>query len=216
MIILADNVSARRGRLFSRPIILFVFVGFVMSSFCSGSARAEAADDRIYEATLKIIVEHEQPNALAISEQLIGRAAMTSPRVPRHDPYGQFKRALPGISGKLEQALIAGAAEEDKGNSINQINVSYPGVSFFGFVRYSTIKQLEKNAGNELLVVGFSKIAYDDSGRNALLYTESCLTGNHETCSGEGFWFEEAAAGWQVRKHAYLWAGSNRPFWDVK
>jgi hypothetical protein len=216
MMIVANGMPRKGRGAFFWTVTPTLAATFVIVCVFSRSARAETADDRIYQAALGMIVGHEQPKALAISAQPIGRTAMTSSRVPRHDPYDQFKRALPGMSGKLEQALIAGAAEGDEKNGINAINVSYPGVAFLGFMRYAAIKQFEKSAGNGVAVVGFSKIAYDDSRRNALLYTESCLIGHRDTCSGEGFWLEDAAPGWRVKRHAYLWAGSNQPFWNIQ
>lgn len=196
--------------------LLFLLWLVLLANIVSSSAFAETNDSKIYSIALKTIVEHEQPKMLAISNQKVGQIAMKSSRVPRHDPYGQFTRSLPGLKKNLEQALVDGTVGKKEEKKIDEFSFTFPGVSFSGFISYQEIAQAEKNSRNGLYVVGFSDVAYSNNGRDALLYAEICLISNGDTCSGEAFWLIRDSSDWQIKKHAYLWAGSDVPFWSMK
>lgn len=179
------------------------------------SASAETIDGDIYQRALKLVIEHEKPASFAIFDRQISPAAMATSRVPRHEPEGQFGRSLPGLNKSLEQALVAADANGNDGNALQAFDAASSGARFAGFVDRSAIRQAELRRDGDVLVVGFSKVAYGNQGRDALVYTEVCLVSREDVCSGEGFWYAKSRSGWQLKKRAYLWGGGSQPFWNL-
>lgn len=180
------------------------------------ASAGEATDAVICRKALKMILDHDGPARFAIYDQQITSAAITTPRVPRHEPYGQFTRSLPGVGASLERDLTSPSANSSWEQTLQTFDAAAFGFPFYGFVDSAALRQFEAGGKDQLLVIGFSKIAYGKHGQEALVYTEACLAGRDGPCSGEGFWFARANSDWRIKKHAYLWAGGDRPFWKIE
>lgn len=180
------------------------------------TASAETMDADIYQRALKLVIEHEKPASFAIFDRQISPAAMTTSRVPRHEPDGQFVRSLPGLNKSLEKALVAADANAGDGNVLQAFDAASSGARFAGFVDRSAIRQAELRHDRDFFVLGFSKVAYGDQGRDAVVYTEVCLVSREDVCGGEGFWYAKSRSGWQLKKRAYLWGGGSQPFWTMQ
>lgn len=186
----------------------------------SNTARAESTDAEIYRSVIDVILKHEKPQKFAVWDHEINAETINTPRVPRHDPYKQFSRSLPGLKPALELALLAPEGEAGSGKPLSKFAMPASTATFSGFADRSTLKQSEATAKPDdfnswLLAVGFSKVAYGDNGKSALIYAESCLTGPDGACNGEGFWLERTPSGWRLKRHTPLWGGGYPPFWQL-
>jgi hypothetical protein len=72
---------------------------------CPVPAHAESPDAVIYSQTLKFLLDHDQPKNFAVWSKTIDPVAMTTPRVPRHEPMLQFSRELRGLRKDMEKRL---------------------------------------------------------------------------------------------------------------
>lgn len=196
----------------------------LMVSNATGASAAEPPDAAIYRDVLQIILKNDKPKTFAVWEQQIDAATMEAVRVPRHDPYQQFSRSLKGLDRALEAELLTPDGEAGAGKKLPAFAMppSLPvPATFSGFFGLDAIRLAQANAKpNDFngwpLLVGFSKVAYGDHGRSALLYAETCLLGPGGDCGGEAYWFIQSKAGWQLKRHASLWDGSLRPLWDIQ
>lgn len=181
----------------------------------SDYALAATADNDIYQSALKVIITKEQPQKFVIWRERIGPEAMSVKRVPRQTPDNQFVRLL-GVTKNAQQNLLSLRDERDESRIIGGLPASEYGTSFAGAVDVSAIELAEIENKPPVLVIGFSRVAYSNSGSTALLYSEVCLTGSYVACSAEGYVFQKGSSGWKVQRQADIWDGADQPFWKFR
>lgn len=185
--------------------------------FAPVAAIAGNGDTAIYRIVLSQILKHEAPPRFAIWDQKIPSTTILKARVPRHLPENQFAASLPGLPRELQRRLLV----TRKGSvPASMVRFDISSGAFAGFVGQADYLQFAQTPGQSgrqdwVLAVGFSKVVYDDDEHNALVYAETCMTVPDGACGGEGFWFVRRKSGWQLERHAFLWQGTDPPFWTV-
>lgn len=209
-----SNLAGRRRKL------LHALVLAASSTAWIGIVHAEPADASLYRYVLKDIFEHDKPRTFAVWDHPISSETMSTPRVPRHEPYRQLVRSLRGLPAELEQTLLASAAGHGTDDALPKFDVPASAAAFSGFLDSARLKQAERAAdstdpASRLIAVGFSRVAYADRGRSALMYAETCLSGSDELCGATGYWFVKAGSGWRLKRRTHLWQGVTDPFWGM-
>lgn len=176
---------------------------------------APSSDEAIYRVVVDRMVKRDPPPRFAIWDSSIAPSTIRTPRVPRHLPETQFTRALRGLPPSLQASLLVDGDHRGEGSQI-RFHVPATTRAFAGFVKQDVLRQ-ETGRGRRqdwLLGIGLSRVVYDAAMRNALVYAESCMAVPDGVCGGEGYWFVRAGQHWRLKRHAYLWQGTDRPFWE--
>ena len=185
---------------------------------------AETSDSTLYRETLSLILKFEKPDTFAVWEKQIDAETMEAIRVPRQNPYHQFSRSLKGLDLSLEKTLMTPGGDVEADKQLPKFTMPVPipvSANFLGFFGIEEIKRAQINAKpgdfhNWTTLVGFSKVAYGNDGRSALLYAETCSLGPDDGCGGRAFWFVQGKNGWQLKRQVSLWDGSLAPLWEVQ
>lgn len=194
------------------PLTIF----FVVATVASRLAQAQTVDDELYGSALKVILkENKESSEFVVWDRSISSKAITTPRLPNQEPYRQFQRSLPGVGANLENMLLS-ANSDASDRKMVAFKLERPAMPFSGFVNRASLKQYELQDKHSMLVIGFSKTAYDPSGRDAILYAEECSPGADNYCNGDGFWFVKNGSKWHLKKSAGFWGGPVKPFWDFE
>ena len=198
----------------SRPVRACI-VALAVCCTPSLAPAAPGADAAIYRVVVERMVKHEGPPRFAVWDRSIAPDTINTPRVPRHLPETQFTRALRGLPPALQASLLADGDDRGNGSPL-RFHVPATARAFAGFVKQDVLRQ-ETGQGRRqdwLLGIGLSRVVYDAAMRNALVYAESCMAVPDGVCGGEGYWFVRAGQHWRLKRHAFLWQGSDRPFWE--
>ena len=189
---------------------------FIIAALAGRLAQAQPVDDELYGSALKVILKDNKDSAeFVVWDRSISSSAITTPRLPNQEPYQQFQRSFPGVGANLEKMLVSVNADA-RNRKMVTFRLERPAMPFSGFVNQAALKQYELRNKHSLLVVGFSKIAYDPNGRDAILYAEECSPGKDNFCNGDGFWFVKSGTKWHLKKTVGFWGGPVKPFWDVE
>ena len=192
--------------------LLLKFLLFVVSAMHVSSSSAASSDQKIYQIVLNQVVKFDTPPRFAVWDSLIPSTTILSFRVPRHAPESQFT-SMRGLPRKLQQRLLE--AGDNDSSALTDLEVSFDSTTFIGFADKAAIqKYAEYGKGPDwLLAIGLSKVAYDKTVKNALVYVESCMVTVAPTCSGEGYWLVRTGKNWKLKKQTSFWQGSAQPFW---
>jgi hypothetical protein len=194
------------------PLVMF----FVVVSLATRLAQAQPADDELYRFALNVILkENKESSEFVVWDRSISSEAITTPRLPNQEPYKQFQRSFSGVGADLENILIS-VNSDGRDRKMVPFTFERPSMPFSSFVNLTSLKQYELQNKHSLLAIGFSKIAYDPSGRDAILYAEECSPGANDYCNGNGFWFAKRGGKWQLKKTVGFWGGPVKPFWDFE
>lgn len=194
------------------PLTIF----FIVAALASRLAQAQPVDDELYGSALKVILkENKDSSEFVVWDRSISSKAITTSRLPNQEPYKQFQRSFPGLGANLENMLIS-ANSDASDRKMVAFKFERPAMPFSGFVNRASLKQDELQNKHSMLVIGFSKIAYDPNGRDAILYAEECSPGKDDYCNGDGFWFVKSGGKWHLKKSVGFWGGPVKPFWDFE
>jgi len=194
------------------PLTIF----FVVAALASRLVQAQSVDDELYGSALNVILkENKDSPKFVVWDRSISSNAITTPRLPNQEPYKQFQRSFPGLGANLENILISiNSGANDR--KMVALKFEHPVVPFSGFVNRASLKKDELQNIHSVLAIGFSKIAYDPNGRDAILYAEECSPGKDNYCNGDGFWFAKSGGKWRLKKSVGFWGGPVKPFWDFE
>jgi hypothetical protein len=201
-----------------------LLVSIVVIFACPVLAYAESPDAAIYSQTLKVLLDHDKPKNFAVWSKTIDPVAMTTPRVPRHEPMFQFSRELRGLSKDMEKVLTTPESGNTGATALPSIVIPTSAAHYWGTLDRNGVAKASReiNASDfadQLLVVGLSKIVYGKSAGNnaqtALLYSEVCLHGAEDNCGAEAFWYVASGSSWRLKMQRYLWQGTTTPFWNM-
>lgn len=201
---------------FAVQITLKTLLCLAGTAHADSSVAAFTADQKIYQVVLDQVIKHEAPERFVVWDTAIPSETILLPRVPRHLPEKQFTSRLRGLPPILQKGLLE--PREHGAASLAGLNVSTDSAALMGFVEQTRFLKLVEHgkSPNGLLAVGLSKVVFDQTASNALVYVESCRTFSETICGGEGFWFVRIGPRWKVKKQAYLWQGIAQPFWEFK
>lgn len=180
-----------------------------------GSATLALAEGEMYAAALSEIANATKARNVAVYHETLRPDELVEEKVPRHAPKGQFSRAIRGVSPDMELALLY-ASKARPSYRLEEFPWSAPGVRFVGFVNVSGLPNIEvatreREFEKLVLVVKFSRVAYDRARLKALVVAESGRVGATGS-SGDAFLFVRNQNGWRMKASAGLWGGGPE-FW---
>ena len=175
-----------------------------------------SSDEEMYVAVIGHIAKEQHARKLAVYYEVLRPDELVEDKVPRHQPKGQFSRAIPGVSAEMELELLY-ASKKQPSYLLKEFAWSASGIEFLGFLDSSSLHALETSKGtrefeNLVVAVKFSRIAYNSAHSKALIYAESGRVQASLGSSGDAFLFVHERTGWRLQASAGLWGGGPK-FW---